>query len=72
MKKILLSLGFAALMCLPLMAQNNENDKEFWGSADSYLLRQTARTLDLVDKALKEFPPTTGNGTARRLALYIA
>ena len=69
MKKSLLSLGFAALMCLPLVAQNNENDKEFWGSAETYLHRQTARTLDLVDQALKEYPPVTGNGTARRLAL---
>ena len=70
MKKSLLSLGLATLMCLPLVAQNPENDKEFWGSAETYLHRQTARTLDLVDKALKEFPPITGNGTARRLALY--
>jgi len=70
MKKVLISWGFAALLCLPLAAQNNENDKEFWGSAESYLLRQTARTLDLVDKALVEFPPATGNGTTRRLALY--
>ncbi len=70
MRKKLLSLGLTALLCLPMMAQNNANDNEFWGSADSYLLRQTARTLDLVDRALKEFPPTTGNGTARRLALY--
>lgn len=63
----LLAVGLA----LPLAAQNtNANDNEFWGSAESYLLRQTARTLNLVDKALGEFPPTTGNGTTRRLALY--
>lgn len=70
MKKTILSLGFATLMCLPSMAQDKENDKEFWGSSESYLMRQTTRTLDLVDKALKENPPVTGNGTARRLALY--
>lgn len=70
MKKILLSLGLATMMCLPLVAQDNENDKEFWGSAETYLHRQTARTLDLVDQALKEYPPITGNGTTRRLALY--
>ena len=70
MQKIWLSLGLMTLFCLPLAAQDNGNDKEFWGSAESYLLRQTARTLDLVDKALVEFPPITGNGTTRRLALY--
>ena len=70
MKKIWLSLGLMTLLCLPLVAQDNENDKEFWGNAESYLMRQTTRTLDLVDKALKENPPVTGNGTARRLALY--
>ena len=70
MKKLFMSLGFVALTCLPLVAQNNANDKEFWGSADAYLMRQTARALDLVDRALKEYPPVTGNNITRRLALY--
>ena len=38
MKKSLLSLGLATLMCLPLVAQNLENDKEFWGSAETIIL----------------------------------
>ena len=70
MNKIWLFLGLMTLLCLPLAAQDNGNDKEFWGSVESYLMRQSTRTLDLVDKALKENPPVTGNGTARRLALY--
>lgn len=53
MKKIIL-LGMALLLCLPLIAQTNTEDNEFWGSSDSYLQRQTARALDLVNQALGE------------------
>ena len=68
MKKIIL-LGMALLLCLPLIAQTNTEDNEFWGSSDSYLQRQTARALDLVNQALQEYPPMVGNVTPRRLAL---
>ena len=67
MKRIIL-LGIALLLCIPMMAQT-ANDNEFWGSADSYLMRQTARTLDLVNQSLLEYPPISGNGMPRRLAL---
>ena len=68
MKKIIL-IGVALLLCLPMWAQTTANDNEFWGSADSYLMRQTTRTLDLVNQSLKDYPPMTGNGLPRRLAL---
>ena len=68
MKKISL-LGMALLLCLPLIAQTNTEDNEFWGSSDSYLQRQTARALDLVNQAIQEYPPMVGNVTPRRLAL---
>jgi L-ascorbate metabolism protein UlaG (beta-lactamase superfamily) len=68
MKKTML-LGVALLLCLPMMAQTNAEDNEFWGSSDSYLQRQTARALDLVNQALQEYPPMVGNVTPRRLAL---
>lgn len=70
LKKKILVLDFMFLLCIPILAQTSVNDSEFWGSADSYLQRQTARTLELVDQALKEYPPIMGNGITRRLALY--
>ena len=69
MKKFLYTCSVAFLLCLPLLGQTTTEDNEFWGSADSYLLRQTARTLDLVNQALQDYPPTVGNSVPRRLAL---
>ena len=69
MKKFLYTCSVAFLLCLPLLGQTTTEDNEFWGCADSYLLRQTARTLDLVNQALQDYPPTVGNSVPRRLAL---
>ena len=69
MKKFLYTCSIALFLCLPLLGQTTTEDNEFWGSADSYLLRQTARTLDLVNQALQDYPPTVGNSVPRRLAL---
>ena len=69
MKKMLQICAVALLWCVSAGAQTTANDNEFWGSADSYLMRQTVRTLDLVNQALQEYPPMVGNVTARRLAL---
>ena len=73
MKNIALKLtlwGLMSLSALTMVAQNDGvSDNEFWGSADRYLFRQTTRTLKLVNEALAENLPVTGNTLSRRLAL---
>lgn len=76
MKKTLFVLG--GIFCfLSLTAQTTVQERpniarsSLWKNPDTYLPEQAFRMFDLINQALNEFPPTVGETTERKLALYL-
>ena len=76
MKKALCIL--AGFLCWSLTATNTYAQERpaikrntLWRNPDTYLPEQAYRMFDLIDEALNEYPPTIGESTERKLALYL-
>ena len=77
-KNIYYALCCIESICFFLLTINTANAQEnsviekteYWGESDIYLNNQAFKMFDLIDRALTENSPSTGNAMVRKLALY--
>lgn len=69
---------FIGILCWSLgTTQANAQERptiqrnQLWKNPDSYLPEQAFRMFNLISEAMDKFPPTIGESTERKLALYL-
>jgi hypothetical protein len=74
-KALYIFAGIACWLFTTTQAQAQERPaiqrNQLWKNPDSYLPEQAFRMFDLISEAMDQFPPTVGESTERKLALYL-
>lgn len=70
-KKLALNLLFLSLAFINAKSQDPDSKTNWWGDIDGYINQQDKVTLDLVNEALKIYPPSVEESLSRKMTLIM-
>lgn len=74
MKNVILTIGLIFVFYVSALGQQNVNpdtQKQWWGNVDGYINQQDKVSLNLVTKALQNYPPSVNDNLERRMAYLL-